>query len=57
MTRFRMYAGLTALLIDQEMRSTYNYAQGSTLASILLLLVIGVVVLSGVVGANRRFAR
>jgi hypothetical protein len=39
------------------MRSTYNYALGSTLASVLLLLVIGVVVLSGVVGANRRFAR
>jgi len=48
---------LTALLIDQEMRTTFNYAIGSTLASVLLLLVLGVVVLSGVVGANRRYSR
>lgn len=48
---------LTALLIDQEMRTTFNYAIGSTLASVLLLLVLGVVVVSGVVGTNRRYAR
>jgi putative spermidine/putrescine transport system permease protein len=44
---------LTALLIDQEMRNTFNYAIGSTLASVLLLLVAGVVVLSSAVGRRR----
>ncbi len=48
---------LTALLIDQEMRTTYNYAIGSTLASVLLLLVAVVVVMASVVGGRSRVAR
>src|SRR3990170_864975 len=44
---------LTALLIDQEMRTTFNYAIGSTLASVLLLLVAGVVVMASAVGRKR----
>jgi putative spermidine/putrescine transport system permease protein len=37
---------LTSLLIDQQMLTTYNYALGSTLATILLALVAGVIVLA-----------
>lgn len=44
---------LTSLLIDQQMRITFNYAIGSTLASILLLFVVGIVVLSNFVGVRR----
>lgn len=44
---------LTSLLIDQQMRITFNYALGSTLASILLLFVVGVVILSNFVGVRR----
>jgi putative spermidine/putrescine transport system permease protein len=44
---------LASLLIDQQMRITFNYALGSTLASILLLLVGVVVVLANVIGVRR----
>lgn len=37
---------LTSLLIDQQMLTVFNYAIGSTLASLLLVLVLGVVVLA-----------
>jgi putative spermidine/putrescine transport system permease protein len=47
---------LTSLLIDQQMRLTFNYALGSTLSSILLLLVLGIVVLANISGV-RRMAR
>ena len=48
---------LTALLIDQQMRTTFDYAIGSTLASVLLLLVVLVVVLAGIAGGRSRVAR
>lgn len=44
---------LTSLLIDQQMLTTFNYAIGSALASVLLALVIGVVVLANL-ATNRR---
>ena len=37
---------LTAIQIDEQMLTTFNYAIGSALASILLVLVVGVVALS-----------
>jgi putative spermidine/putrescine transport system permease protein len=44
---------LTSLLIDQQMLTTFNYAIGSTLASILLALVIGVVILANLASRRR----
>lgn len=44
---------LTSLLIDQQMLTTYNYAIGSTLATILLALVAGVIVLSNLATRSR----
>jgi putative spermidine/putrescine transport system permease protein len=57
----RMVGGTTmhlmSLLIDQQMLTVFNYAIGATLASILLLLVIGIVTVANVVvqrGSYRR---
>ena len=49
----RMIGGTTmhlmSLLIDQQMLTVFNYAIGATLASILLLLVIGIVTVANLV--------
>lgn len=47
---------LTSLLIDQQILTTFNYAIGSALASVLLTLVIGVIILANLV-TNRRVVR
>jgi putative spermidine/putrescine transport system permease protein len=57
----RMVGGTTmhlmSLLIDQQMLTVFNYAIGATLASILLLLVIGIVTVANVVVQRGSYPR